>query len=120
MLLEKVASLNKQNCQGFSKPAQAISDKLQSTLQVEMLHCVDFPDVPSNCIDSDAKSQTDIQRLLAGVTRTSDKGEVVTLTVDEQLHVLTVEESGQVSVSDCCEIYTVSLQNSLLMHDFAL
>ncbi len=53
--------------------------------------------------------QADVEQALVGVTSVSDRGQVLTLTVDEIRHVLTVEEIGQVSMSDCCEMYTVSI-----------
>ena len=50
-----------------------------------------------------------------GITSQSEQGQVVTLTVDSQVHVMTVEEIGKVSLSDCCEFYAVCLQIHALL-----
>ena len=59
--------------------------------------------------EHDTIAQADIDRALIGFTSSSEAGQLVTLTVDDQLHALTVTEIGQVSFSDCCEMYTVCL-----------
>ncbi|KAL0026893.1 hypothetical protein WJX77_009653 [Trebouxia sp. C0004] len=83
VLLERMAKLKSQTSTEVSQPAQNVNAKLQTALQA------------------------DVERTLAGVTSSSDRGQVLTLTVDEIRHVLTVEEIGQVSMSDCREMYTM-------------
>ena len=64
-----------------------------------------------SCQNAMAAVQADIQHALVGVTNTSEQGQVLTLTVDDIPHILTIEEIGQVSLEDCQEMYTVSTEH---------
>ncbi len=51
--------------------------------------------------------QADADRALNGVTKQTERGPVVTFTIDEQDQVMTVEEVGKISSAEFQRLYSV-------------